>query len=162
MKDIHLSGNGRKYFWEVITMFGLTPYERRGALGNYDIFKEMEEFDKHFWPSGKVSFKTDIIDNGKEFILEADLPGFKKEDINIDVSGGYLTITASRNEEKDEKNDKGEYIRRERSYGSFSRTFDISEINESEIKANFENGVLKLTLPKAEAQEQSPKKIEIQ
>ena len=143
-------------------MFGLTPYERRNTLRNYDIFKEMEDFDKRFWQPEKINFKTDIIDNGKEYLLEADLPGFKKEDINIDVSEGYLTITAARNEEKDEKNDKGEYIRRERSYGSFSRSFDISEIDETAIKASFENGVLKLTLPKLEAQERSPKKIEIE
>jgi HSP20 family protein len=149
-------------FWEVITMFGLTPYERSSALRNYDIFKEMENLEKQFFSPGNIGFKTDIIDNGGEFVLKADLPGFKKEDISIDVSGGYLTISAVRNDEKEEKNDKGEYIRRERSYGSFSRSFDISEIDEGAINASFDNGVLTLKLPKLEKREPEQKRIEIQ
>ena len=142
-------------------MFGLTPYERYNTLGNYDIFKEMEDFGKNFWQYGKADFKTDIIDKGKEYVLEAELPGFKKEDISVDVKDGYLTISATRNEEKDEKNEKGEYIRRERRYGSFSRSFDISQIDQAGISAGFENGVLKLVLPKINSHEKEIKKIEI-
>ena len=67
-----------------------------------------------------------------------------------------------RNDEKEEKNDKGEYIRRERSYGSFSRSFDISEIDEGAINASFDNGVLTLKLPKLEKREPEQKRIEIQ
>lgn len=142
-------------------MFGLKPYERYNTLGDYDIFKEMEDFGKNFWQYGKADFKTDIIDNGKEYVLEAELPGFKKEDINIDIKDGYLTILATRKEEKDEKNDKGEYIRRERRYGSFSRSFDISQVDQNGISAAFDNGVLKLVLPKIDSHEQEVKKIEI-
>ena len=93
--------------------------------------------------------------------MEAELPGFKKEDISVDVKDGYLTISATRNEEKDEKNEKGEYIRRERRYGSFSRSFDISQIDQAGISAGFENGVLKLVLPKIDSHEKEIKKIEI-
>lgn len=142
-------------------MFGLKPYERYNTLGDYDIFKEMEDFGKNFWQYGKADFKTDIIDNGKEYVLEAELPGFKKEDINIDIKDGYLTILATRKEEKDEKNDKGEYIRHERRYGSFSRSFDISQVDQNGISAAFDNGVLKLVLPKIDSHEQEVKKIEI-
>ena len=125
-------------------------------------YSYVENLEKQFFSPGNIGFKTDIIDNGGEFVLKADLPGFKKEDISIDVSGGYLTITAVRNDEKEEKNDKGEYIRRERSYGSFSRSFDISEIDNGAINASFDNGVLTLKLPKLEKREPEQKRIEIQ
>ena len=76
------------------------------------------------------------------------LPGMKKEDIAVDIDGDYLTISAQRNTETEEKDDKNSYVRRERSYGSFSRSFNISNIKSEEISGSYENGVLKLTLPK--------------
>ena len=144
-------------------MFGLMPYERRNSgVSFYNPFKELEEFEKRFF-SERVprDFRTDIRDNGKEYILEADLPGFKKEDISIDVKSGYLTITASHSENKDEKDKEGNYLRRERSYGSFTRSFDVSEVEEDNITASFNNGVLELKLPKKEAKENVTRKIDI-
>ncbi len=144
-------------------MFGLTPYERRnGDLMFWNPLRELEDMEKRFFSDRTITnFKTDIRDNGKEYILEAELPGFDKNDIGIDVENGYLTITASHTEEKDEKDKKGNYLRRERSYGTLSRSFDISEIEEGEISAKFSNGVLELVLPKRAEKAQMSRKIEI-
>ena len=94
------------------------------------------------------SFKTDIRDEGGAYVLEAELPGFQKEDINIQLSDNYLTITAEHRTESEEKDKKGNYIRRERTWGSYSRSFDVSDINTAQIKAGYQNGVLTLNLPK--------------
>lgn len=144
-------------------MFGLTPYERRnGDLMFFNPFKELEDMEKRFFSDRTLTnFKTDIRDTGKEYVLEAELPGFDKSDIGIDVQNGYLTITAEHREEKDEKDKKGNYLRRERSYGSLSRSFDVSEIEEGEITASFNNGVLELVLPKKAEKAEVTRKIEI-
>lgn len=148
-------------------MFGLTPYERRNTLGAHDPFmamfsmnpfKEIENmskaFDSYFNGNGMMNMtnvKTDIRDNGSEYILEADMPGFAKDDIKLKLKDDILTITAERNSEDSEEKDG--YIRRERSYGSFTRSFDVSEIEKKDIKANYKDGVLKLTLPKLQKTE---------
>ena len=93
-------------------------------------------------------FRTDIRDAGDRFILEAELPGFQKEDIKLDLKDGILTISAQHSENKDEKDDKGQYIRRERRYGSFTRSFDVTGVDEEHITASYNNGVLELSLPK--------------
>ena len=80
--------------------------------------------------------------------MEAELPGFNKEDISIDLNGDSLMITARHNSESGEKDDKGNYVRRERKFGSFSRSFDVSGIDTTAIKAAYNNGILELTLPK--------------
>ena len=117
----------------------------------YNPFREFEEFEKNFFKNNDLAeFKTDIKDTGKEFVLEADLPGFKKEDIKVNVEDNYMTITAERHSESEEKDKKGNYIRCERSYGSFSRTFDITGIKTEAIKATYNDGVLTLTMPKKE------------
>ena len=88
-------------------MFGLTPYERRNAIGYYNPFKELEDFEKKFFSSTVPSFadfKTDIRDDGKNYILESELPGFDRNDINIDINNGILTVSAERNSTTDEKN----------------------------------------------------------
>ena len=97
-----------------------------------------------------------------KYVLEAELPGFNKEDIQLDVKDGILTITAQHTENEDEKNDKGEYIRRERRYGSFRRSFDVTGIDENAITASYKDGVLELTLPKAQQVLPESKKIMIE
>lgn len=139
-------------------MFELRPYNRKSHVANYNPFREMEDFEKNFFENpfgfftdGSLSeFKTDISDAGDSFVLETDLPGFAKEDIKLDINGDTLTIRAERHLEHEEKDKKNKYIRCERSYGSYSREFDISMIKADEIKAKYNNGVLKLTLPKKE------------
>ncbi|MBE6631316.1 MAG: Hsp20/alpha crystallin family protein [Ruminococcaceae bacterium] len=136
-------------------MFDLVrPITRRNDRVWMDPFKEMEEFRRNFFGdpffSGRdiAEFKTDISDEGDRYLLESDLPGFSKEDIKLDINGDILTINAERKYEGEEKDEKGRYIRRERSFGSYSRAFDISGIKSEDITAKYENGVLKLSLPK--------------
>lgn len=93
---------------------------------------------------------TDIKDNGDSYQLEADLPGFSKDDIKIDIEGDYLRINADRHSEIEEKDKQGNYIRCERSYGSYSRSFDVSDVKTDEIKSTYKDGVLTLNMPKKE------------
>ena len=125
-------------------MFELTPFVRR----NTPFFRGFE--DDFFNTESIKPFKTDIKDLGDNVRLEADLPGVKKEDIKIDIENKYLTISAERKSEKEDKDEEGNFIRRERSYGSFSRSFDISGIESEKISAKYEDGVLILTMPKKE------------
>ena len=140
-------------------MFELTRRNNNGNLSSYNPFREMEELEKAFfgypfWDfmknSDLTTFNTDITDDGNNYLLEADLPGFSKEDIQIDLNENILTIHAKRHSKAEEKDKNNKVIRTERSYGSFSRQFDISGIDTQNIKAKYENGVLKLTLPKKE------------
>ncbi len=95
--------------------------------------------------------KTDVKDTGNGYELDIDLPGYKKDDVHAKLKDGYLTIEAQNSKEEDEKGDDGKYIRRERYYGSCSRSFYVGEdISEDEIKAKFEDGILKVTVPKKE------------
>lgn len=96
--------------------------------------------------------KTDIKEHDGGYELTVDLPGVKKEDIKAELNDGYLTISAENNTNKDEKDENGKYICRERYSGSYSRSFYVGDaITEEDIKAKFENGTLKLDIPKKEA-----------
>ena len=97
--------------------------------------------------------KTDIQEHDDGYTLEMDLPGFKKEEIQIDLNNGYMTISAAKGLDEDEKDKKsGKYIRRERYTGSCQRSFYVGEdVTEEDIKAEFKHGILKLFIPKKEA-----------
>ena len=93
--------------------------------------------------------KTDIQEKDNNYILDMDLPGYEKEDIKAQLKDGYLTITAQKNTSNDDKDEEGNYIRRERYCGKCSRSFYVGDsIKEEDIKANFNNGILELTFPK--------------
>ena len=124
-------------------MFGMIPFSRRDD-NMFDFFDNFFNTPN----SGTPSFRTDIRDQGDKFLLEAELPGFDKEDISLDVKDGILTISAQHKEEKEDKDEKGQYIRRERRYGSFRRSFDVTGIDENGITAAYSNGILTLNLPK--------------
>lgn len=95
--------------------------------------------------------KTDIKDTENGYELDIDLPGYQKEDVTAELKDGCLTISASTKSENDEKDSEGRYVRRERYYGSCSRSFRVGEhLTQEDIKARFENGVLKLYVPKKE------------
>ena len=95
--------------------------------------------------------KTDIRDTDSSYELDIDMPGFKKEDIKAQLKDGYLTISASTSANNDEQDKDGRYIRRERYAGSCSRSFYVGEgVKEEDIRAKFENGILKLSIPKEE------------
>ena len=144
-------------------MFELTPFVNRHNQAVYNPFAELENFGRDFFRgSDLTSFKTDIKDNGNAYELEAELPGFKKDDIHVDLDQNYMTISAQRSENKEERDKKGNYVRRERSYGSFSRSFDVSGIDVSAITATYDNGILKLTLPKQSETAPSARRLEIQ
>lgn len=131
-------------------MMNLIPYSRRNSdAALYNPFQMFDEMEKRFFGSNSLSeFKTDIRDEGGHYLLEADLPGFKKEDINIDLNDSLLTITAARHSDYEEHDKKGNFVRCERSYGSYSRSFGVEGIETDAIKAAYQDGVLKLTLPK--------------
>lgn len=96
--------------------------------------------------------KTDIKDAGDHFELDIEMPGFKKEDMKAQLKDGMLTIEACTNTANDEKDETGRYIRRERFSGSCSRSFYVGEgIEQEDIKAKFEDGILKISVPKEEA-----------
>lgn len=96
--------------------------------------------------------KTDVHENEQGYEVDIDLPGFKKEEINLTLENGYLTVSAAKSLDNEKKNIKGKVIRQERYTGSMQRSFYVGdEITETDIKAKFEDGVLKLTVPKKEA-----------
>ena len=111
--------------------------------------------------SALSGFNTDILDEGDYYALQAELPGFKKEDININLEDGLLTISATHNEESSEKGKKN-YLRKERHYSSYTRSFHVEGVDASDIDASYENGILEVKFPKKElsAKEES-KRIEV-
>ncbi len=118
-----------------------------------DVSKEL--YGKH----AKNVMKTDVreLDNGYEIIV--DLPGFKKDEVEVQLEDGYLTISAAKALDKDETDKKGNYIRQERYTGSMSRSFYVGDgISEDDIHGKFENGILKLDVPKKEAKAVETKK----
>ncbi len=142
-------------------MFGMIPFDHN----DMDLYHSFDNFARDFFRNSNAdlpAFRTDIQDLGESYLLEADLPGFNKEDINLDLKDNVLTISAAHQEHKEEKDEKGSYLRRERRYGSFQRSFDVSGIDESNISAAYENGVLKLTLPKEQPVTPPTRRIEIQ
>ena len=140
-------------------MYSLIPFTRQSDLSNL-----FDEFDRRFFggDSQLPDFRTDIRDQGDHYLLEADLPGFQKEDIDLHLEDGVLTITAKHDETKDSRAQGGKYVCRERRTGSYARSFDVSGIREDGIGASYENGVLKLTLPKQGEQAPVSRKIAIQ
>jgi|SRR5690606_21384973 len=104
---------------------------------------------------------VDITEKDKHYILKADFPGMKKEDIHVSVENNTLTLSAERNEEAEEK-EEGRVVRRERRYGSYSRSFTLGkEIDEARIEASYDNGVLTLLLPKTGKEHGGSKAIPI-
>lgn len=116
-----------------------------------NIFDDL--FNAPFFTRNEANMmKTDIKEHDGGYELTVDLPGVKKEDIKAELNDGYLTISAENNTNKDEKDENGKYICRERYSGSYSRSFYVGDaITEEDIKAKFENGTLKLDIPKKEA-----------
>ena len=142
-------------------MFELMPFGYR-RVSAYNPFRDFEEMSRSFWDDSNVSaFRTDITEKDGKYILEADLPGFKKEDISVDIDKDCLTITAEHKSEENEE-DVNSYIRRERYYGSYSRCFNVKGIDTEAITAAYNDGVLTLTMPKKEPEIPAARRLEIQ
>ena len=140
-------------------MFDMIPFDRRDR----NMLRAWDDFEKNFfgdWSGMMTGFRTDIIDKGDKYVLEAELPGFEKGDIHIDLDGDMLTIRAEHNSEEEKKHHK--YVRQGRSYSSYSRSFRISDVKPDGISAAYKNGVLELVMPKREGALPSGRSIEIQ
>lgn len=98
-----------------------------------------------------IRMKTDVQEKDGSYLIDMELPGYKKEDIQAELKDGYLTIMAKHNENRDEKDTKGNFIRRERYFGSCQRSFFVGNyVKQEDIKAAFQNGILRLVIPKKE------------
>lgn len=152
-------------------MFGLVPYSRRSKsiintpndFFNFDSFNSFVDsfFNADLFPTAlnNSQIKVDIKDKDSEYILEAELPGVNKENLNVEIKDDMLTISVEKNEQFEEE--KENYIRKERRFGSLSRSFYVDNIKAEDIKANFDNGILSISLPKKEAKANSSRKIDI-
>lgn len=135
-------------------MFDMIPFAGR----NHNWLDPFDEFERNMFGGLRHSFadfRTDVLDQNDRYVVEAELPGFEKKDIRAEVKNGFLTISAEHKEEDEKKDEKGNYLRRERRYGSFRRSFDLSGVDEDRITASYKNGILTLELPKKEAGEKS-------
>lgn len=122
-------------------------------------------FDEPFFKTNSTTvMKTDVKEQDGSYMIDIELPGYNKEDIKAHLQDGYLTITASTNKNVDEKDSRGNYIRRERYTGQCSRSFYVGEnVRDEDIKAGYKDGVLSLVVPKMDAKQIEEKKyIEIE
>lgn len=126
---------------------------KEGKRYNRELRRQYNEMNRQFNEMNrqmkKRAMKTDVVDNGDHFTIKADLPGFDKKDIRVDLQNGVLTVAASHTENNDQKDEKsGQYIRRERFLSSYQRSFEVGEdVKPEDIQAQYENGVLTLTVP---------------
>ena len=113
-----------------------------------------QRHDPLYGKHSKNLMKTDVRETADSYELDIDLPGFKKDEVNVELKNGYLTIQASKGLDKDESDKKGKYIRQERYAGSCSRSFYVGDVKPEDIKAKYEHGVLTILVPKHD-----PKKL---
>ncbi len=144
------------------------------SIFNENLFDEMMNFpfeddffgrkNPLYGKHGRNVMKTDVKETDGSYEVAVDLPGFKKDEISADLKDGYLTISAEKGLDKNEDDKDGNFIRRERYYGSCSRSFYVGNaVREEDIKAKFEDGLLKLSIPKKDERAiETPKRISIE
>lgn len=147
-------------------MLSLTPYRRNRITAKDDVVDFYNMVDRFFsdvqTPFSELentTFKVDVRENDEEFLIDAELAGFNKDEVCIDLDDGKLYISAEKKEEKSDETDH--YLHRERSFTSMKRGVFLPSVDEEGIKANFENGVLKIKVPKRKEDEKK-KQIEIE
>lgn len=140
-------------------MYGITPFGRNP----FNLFSVFNELDRDFFNDTMQvnSCRTDIRDAGDKYIMEAELAGFDRDEINIDIKDSYLVISAERKKSSDENGNDNKYIRRERSYSSYKRSFDVSDVDTDNVNAEYKNGVLTIDLPKKKHEEPVSRRLEI-
>ncbi len=128
----------------------------------FDLFNDFFGGDDFFTRRESTIMKTDIKEKKDSYVIEMDLPGYEKENINLELKDGYLNVSAK--VEKEEKNDENEkFVHKERFYGHCARSFYVGEqITEEDIKAEFKNGTLKVSVPKKEEKKELPEAKHIQ
>lgn len=128
----------------------------------FDDMFDFDDFDKEFnrmmrplyGKHAQNMMKTDVRETDNSYELDIDLPGFKKDEIKVELDNGYLSISAAKGLDKDEEKKDGKYIRRERYAGSMNRTFYVgSQLTQQDIQAKFEDGILKISVPKKDVQQ---------
>lgn len=142
-------------------MSGLVPFNRKNrslANGDFgDFYNMLDDFFSDNWPSNRSlardTFKVDVQENENQYFVEAELPGVKKDEVNLDLDEGRLTISVKREETINEE--KKNYIHKERRYSSMSRSIYLADAKHEDIKANLDNGVLSITIPKEKKQNNS-------
>ncbi len=116
---------------------------------SFDMFPEWKGRDPLYGKRGKNLMKTDVRETDGAYEIDMDLPGFKKDEIQIKLDNGYLTVAASKSLDKGQDREDGRYIRRERYTGQCSRSFYVGgDVESKDIGARFEDGILRITLPK--------------
>lgn len=142
-------------------MFDMIPFRKNNMRGT-SFSKFLDENFDDFFNSMNVfqdNFKADLKETEDSYLVEADLPGVKKDAINIEFNNNYLSISAKREDSIEDKREN--YVRRERHYGEYKRSFYIDNVDESKIDASFADGVLKITLPKLDKDAPKKRRIEI-
>jgi HSP20 family protein len=148
-------------------MFGLVPFSKKDGISTRNDFLDLNSFFDNFFTDSLTSgffqasqpIKADIRETDKEYILEADMPGVKKEDIRLELRDGVLTVGVEHNEEADETREN--YIRKERRYGSYSRSFQVDGVKQENVTAAYKDGVLTVNLPKTEETKPRTHRIDI-
>ena len=127
-----------------------------------EFFNDFRDFDREFERMNRETnralygrkarnlMKTDVRETDDGYEMDVDLPGFKKDEVDVKLSDGYLTISAAKGLDKDEKDKKGNYIRRERYSGAMQRSFYVGDVKGEDVHAKFADGILSLTVPKAD------------
>ena len=128
----------------------------------FDDMFDFDDFDKEFnrmmrplyGKHAQNMMKTDVRETDNSYELDIDLPGFKKDEIKVELDNGYLSISAAKGLDQDEENKNGKYIRRERYAGAMNRTFYVGDnLTQQDIQAKFEDGILKISVPKKDVQQ---------
>ena len=119
----------------------------------------LDDMFDSFLESESPKMKCDIYEKDGKYHIEMDVPGFQKNEIKIECNKGNIVITAEKTAE--EKDEHKKYIRKERTYGKYQRSFYLGDVKEDEIEAKFENGILKVTMPKKQEEKSSKKTIEV-
>ncbi len=127
---------------------------------NFGMFPVWNDRNPLYGKHSKNLMKTDVRETEDTYEVDIDLPGFKKDEISVDLKDGYLTVSAAKGLDKDEQDKKGRYIRQERYAGSCSRSFYVGDVEPKDVSAKYEDGILKLSMPK-QARKELPKSSSI-
>ena len=128
------------------SMFGENLFD--GFFHDFDMFPAWSGRNPLYGKHARNMMKTDVRETENSYEVDVDLPGFKKDEIHVDLKDGYLTIQAAKGLDKDQEDKKGKYIRQERYAGAMSRSFYVGDVEPDQVSAKYEGGVLRISLPK--------------